>query len=451
MLNSLRLRFLVGSNILLISFFAVTGYLFDQIFRNNLLDTERNLMYAQLVELAAIAESSFVSSRNLSEDVSVKSLMEPDADIYANVESRDGRVIWQSASMNNQDFSFQVLPESSENRFYRLHTIDKKVFVSSMIFSWLSIDGNEVSYIFNLGKSEDPYWEQVSHFRESIFLWLGGLLMLLLLLQYALLQWGFLPLAYLAKSLRAIQDGKQDELKGDFPTELTAVAENVNHLIRHERKRQEQYRNALADLAHSLKTPLAVINSSIETAPTLKALKPMLEEQVAQLDAMITYQLKRARHETKNVFMPPVPLKPLINKICKAMQKVYMSKNIQLELDIKPEDISFNAEEGDVYELLGNLIENAFKYCKKRVKVKAKLTTHTIKPGLHVVISNDGTIIAAHEIEQVLERGGRTRPDVPGHGIGLAVVNDLVISFGGELHISESSLGGTRVEIWLPK
>jgi two-component system sensor histidine kinase PhoQ len=378
--------------------------------------------------------------------------MQPGSGLYANVESRDGRVIWQSPSMQGVNIAFQHLPNQVSDRFYRLHSADNRLFVGSMQFTWLTSDERETIYVFNLAKSEAAYWQQVEEFRESLMLWLGGLLILLLVLQFLLLQWGFLPLGYLARSLRAIQDGKQDELKGKFPTELVPITENLNHLIRHERKRQTQYRNALGDLAHSLKTPLAVINSSVETAKTLEDLKPVLEEQVAQLDSMISYQLKRASQQTKNVFSPAVALLPLITKISNAMQKVYCNKNVQLEIDVKPEKMSFNAEEGDLYELLGNLIENAFKYCDHQVKIKGKLTTHAVKPGLHITISNDGATIKAHEIEQVLERGGRTRSaDVPGQGIGLAVVNDLVICFGGELHIHESSLGGTRIEIWLPK
>lgn len=451
MLNSLRLRFLLGSNVLLIIFFMFTGYLLDQIYRNNLLNAERRLLYAQLIELAAIAESSFISSTNLMQDVNTRLLMEPDSGLYANVENLEGRVVWQSPSMQNREIQFQPLPIDEDDRFYRLHTNDRKLFVGSMLFTWLTQDDRESTYIFNLAKSETPYWAQVAGFRTSMVQWLGTLLVVLLILQFLLLQWGFWPLGHLARSLRAIQEGEQNELKGKFPTELLSVTENINQLIRHERKRQEQYRNALANLAHSLKTPLAVINGSVEAAKSLTELKPVLEEYITQLDAMISYQLKRAAHETKNVFLPAVILLPVINKICTAMQKVYAQKDVQLEIDVKPQDMSFNAEEGDIYELLGNLVENAFKYCKKRVKIKAKLTTHAVKPGLHIVISNDGTLIAAHEIEHVLERGGRTRADIPGHGIGLAVVNDLVISFGGELHISESSLGGTRVEIWLPK
>lgn len=450
MFNSLRARFLLSSNVLLMLFFVITGCLLDQLFQHTLMDAETNRLRAQLIELTSIAESSFGVTKTVSQDVKNYRLMTPHSGLYAIMTSQDHRVIWESPSMQGQDIPFMFEGDLDKETFYSTHNKHGNLFVMSMPFEWMTQEGVSRTYYFHMAKSQLEYRQQVAHFREKLTLWLGGLLAVLLVLHYLLLEWGFMPLGVIASELRSIEQGKRDHLRADVPTELMPLTRNLNQLIEHERTQQQAYQNALGDLAHSLKTPLAVIASSMVTAKSLDELKPLLHEQIKRLDSLVSYQLKRAVSRTKKSFNKPILIKGIVDKLLEAMQKVYAHKTMTLSIDIHPKEVTFNASEADLFELFGNLIENAFKYGETQLIVTVRLKTYASKPGIHIVIANDGECINTEKAPEMLQRGTRGNVDEPGHGIGLAIVNDLVISYGGELELGPSSLGGTRIAIWLP-
>src|SRR5690606_28273034 len=155
-------------------------------------------------------------------------------------------------------------------------------FVQSLGINWAA--GN-THHAFTFSVSEDltEFNQQINHYRQSLWGWLAALALLLLLAQAATLRWGLRPMRRVSKELSAIQQGQQEKLEGTYPREIKQLTDNLNALLQHERAQQQRYRNALADIAHSLKTPLAVVRGALSDAQTPQPLAGILEEQVARM------------------------------------------------------------------------------------------------------------------------------------------------------------------------
>ena len=169
------------------------------------------------------------------------------------------------------------------------------------------------------------------------------------------------------------------------------------------------------------------------------------------MDQIVQYQLQRAATSGRTALMAPVDLEVMTHKIASAMDKVYAEKSLKCHIDIEAE-LEFHCQEGDIMELLGNLVDNAFKWAKQRIEISIRQDEfeNQAVPGLLVEISDDGPGIEEKDLETVLARGGRLDPATQGHGLGLAMVQNIVELYQGELRITRAQLGGAKVTLWLP-
>ncbi len=244
-----------------------------------------------------------------------------------------------------------------------------------------------------------------------------------------------------------MEEGLQ-QLPGAYPAEIQPVTDNLNRVLRSERAQRERYRNTLSDLAHSLKTPLAVIRGQLENKQHISAesLAHAIDEQVSRMSAIVDHQLRRASAQvTQANRSSSVQVKPLVERLARAMQKVYQSKSVQLRLDIG-EHLVFHGDEADLMELLGNLIDNACKYGRHSVAISAQ------QQGRDLVVSveDDGPGVEADVQQTILTRGARADTATPGQGIGLAVAVDILSSYGGSIDIFRSKLSGAGFTIRIP-
>jgi two-component system sensor histidine kinase PhoQ len=247
------------------------------------------------------------------------------------------------------------------------------------------------------------------------------------------------PLGRVASEIRGIEHGTQAEVQGRYPSEITALTSNLNTLIKQERLRQTRYREALSFLAHSLKTPLAVLRTALHTPAELPA---AVSQQVARMDDIVQHQLGRAAASGSSRFAPFLPLAPVLHRIRDSLAKVYADKDLAFNIDCA-RDLAWRIDEGDAFEMLGNVLDNAAKWARARVAVSVRREAG----ALRIRIDDDGPGFA--DTRSILELHVRGDEKVPGHGVGLAVVNDLVASHDGTLNLSRSDLGGARIEIVL--
>jgi two-component system sensor histidine kinase PhoQ len=223
-------------------------------------------------------------------------------------------------------------------------------------------------------------------------------------------------------------------------------------LIDSERENLDRQRNTLADLAHSLKTPLAVLRTRLDSDAGESDLREEVDTQLRRMNDLVTYQLARAARSGHQLFAAPIEIEPLAEQIVTGLEKVYAAKRVLCEFEIAPQ-VRFHGETGDLQELLGNLLENAFKWAGSRVllTVAEGVDAPGRRPGLSIIVEDDGSGIAEERIAHVLQRGVRGDERVHGHGIGLAIVQDIVRSYRGELHVGRSAeMGGARFEVTLP-
>jgi two-component system sensor histidine kinase PhoQ len=287
--------------------------------------------------------------------------------------------------------------------------------------------------------------EQVEVYRHTLLTWLGALAAVLLLLLLAVLRWSLAPLRKVAADLARVEHGAQERLDRNYPVELSGLTASLNNFIDAERDRVVRYRNTLSDLAHSLKTPLAVMRSQLEIGGGGEELRWTVLEQVGRMDEIVAYQLSRAATSGHQTFAAPLLIEPYAEEIVRSLEKVYASRGVLCEFEIDP-GARFHGDQGDLMELLGNLLENAFKWAKRRVVLHARVLPAGVRrAGLEFAVEDDGPGIAEDKVEHLLQRGVRGDERVQGHGIGLAIVQDIVKAYRGEVNVGRSpQLGGAR-------
>ncbi len=233
------------------------------------------------------------------------------------------------------------------------------------------------------------------------------------------------PLRRVAQDLMRVEYGEREHLSDDYPAELARLAGNLNDFIDSEREHLKRYRNTLADLAHSLKTPLAVMRSQLESSHgdsnvTPEQLRWTVVEQVGRMDEIVAYQLSRAATSGHTTFAAPISIGPCAEEVVAGLEKIYASRKILCEFEIDA-GARFYGEQGDLLELLGNLLENAFKWAEGRVLFTAQpLQLRGAKRiGLEMTIEDDGPGIpddkvdhlsAARRARRRARAGSRHRP-----------------------------------------
>jgi two-component system sensor histidine kinase PhoQ len=312
----------------------------------------------------------------------------------------------------------------------------------SLAVEWELLNGELKPYSFNVAESLDSFNAQLARFRQQLFGWFAAVAVIMLFSISLVMRGVLRPLRQIEDEIRDVEEGRRQELSDDFPTELTAVARNMNLLIGSERARSERYRNTLGNLAHSLKTPLAAIRTVLSEQDAAN-LTERIEHQIERMNDIVRYQLRKpATLTTDNLGLKPIAVDTELARLVDGLRKVYKDKNPLIELDIEA-GVLFRGDIGDFLEIAGNLLDNACKWCDRRVA----LAVRRANGGLRIVASDDGAGIPQEVAELLLKRGMRLDESAPGQGIGLAVVKDIAASYGGDISIGRSSFGGAKVSV----
>ena len=447
---SLQTRSLVAAGIALAAFLGLTGFALDQAIYETLRSALRERL--QSYAYTYIANSDVARSRRwLPPEIGPGPFDRPESGMYAGVVGPvdvDGvkSESWRSPSALGRELPLGEKLKRGEERFIGpLDTPTGKIYLYSLGVDWeVPNRGGSVDLTLHVAEEAAQLDAQRDVFRRTLLVYLGGLGALLLLLLLATLRWSLRPLRKVATDLTRVERGERERLSGDYPLELSRLAASINQFIDSERLHLGRYRNTLADLAHSLKTPLAVMRNELDSGESGEEMRWTVLEQVGRMDQIVAYQLSRAAASGHTTFAAPIPLEPPAEEIVASLEKVYAERRILCEFDIDPQ-ARFYGEQGDLLELLGNLLENAFKWARTRVLLSARVRPGRDKRrgGLEVTIEDDGPGIDDGQVEHLLQRGVRGDERVQGHGLGLAIVQDLVKAYRGSLEVSRSSaLGG---------
>lgn len=446
---SLNRRLLLATGATLIVFLGLTGTVLDRAFRASAQEAARDRLQAHVYALLAAADRDAAGTLQVPSDLPEARFSTAGSGLYARVVDAGGRVLWHSPSTLGVQPAFAEPGQPGELVFERLETDAQDYFGTAFVVVWESTEEPTARYGFQVSEDLTAYQRQVDGFRRSLWGWFVAVAVVLLAVLAGLLRWGLAPLRQVARDLDRVRSGRAQRLGSDYPRELLGLTESINTFVAYERARQERYRNTLSDLAHSLKTPLAVLRSSSEAGSSAEAeLAPLVREQVARMAQIVDYQLQRPVAATPSTLAEPVPLRHLAERVCASLAKVYRDRAIDCAVEVDYQ-LSVQIAEGDLLELLGNLMDNAFKWARSRVRIRAGLAVGN--SGVAVAVEDDGPGIAEEQRQRVLQRGARADEAVAGHGIGLAVVRDIVNAYGGTLSIKRSDdLGGAAILVQLP-
>ena len=377
----------------------------------------------------------------------------PGSGLYAVVLGDDG-FHWESSSALGRDFSFLHPLQPGQQQFIGpVDTELGRLYYYSFGVALDVPDRPAVHLTFTVAQTEDELESNTAVYRRSLVGWLATLGVMLIVLQLLLLRWSLTPLRKVASDMSRVERGQSDHLDSQYPIELTGLTGRINAFIDSEREQRTRYRNTLADLAHSLKTPLAVIRSQVEASELPPAVRAPVLDQVRRMDELVAYQLARAATTGRQTFAAAaVPVAGHAEDLVQSLEKVYAAKNVLCEFDIE-DGAAFYGEQGDLLELMGNLLENAFKWAGHHVLLVVKSQRQPGRPraGLLLSVEDDGPGIEEDKVEKILQRGVRGDERVKGHGIGLSIVQDIVRAYHGELIVDRSpEFGGARFSVALP-
>ena len=446
--KSLNFRLLVSAGVVLAAFFALVAIVLEQGYRKSAEQALRENLRIHVYSLLSVAEIGKTGKITMPKILRESRFSNPGSGLFAGIEREGGGVVWRSPSAIGLNLT--LAPELAPGE-YAFLLDDQGLYVLHYDVIWEDERGREQEYIFSVAEDSQFVIKQVDRFRTALRSSLGVIGLVLVLFQFIVLRWSLTPLRLIVKDLEAIEQGDKARLDGVYATELQGLANNLNALVSSERAHLERYRNTLADLAHSLKTPLAILRGCVESE-SAELNKQTVQGQISRMNEIIEYQLQRAAAKGEKKITGSVDVAVVIDKILQSMRKVYADKQIRFDVK-KPDNFKIYCEEGDIYEIAGNLIDNACKWCDNQIKVSL-LNKGQVKQSNYSLIlrvEDDGPGIPSHHLDNILKRGVRADQNIHGHGIGMAVVNELTELLGGQLEGDKSkALGGMRWQVYLP-
>jgi len=451
---SLSRRLLLSVFIVLVAFFGLTVFLLDRVFQRLAERSLHDLIDAQMVALIAAAEPDGPES------VTPTAVLEtrfdiPGSGLYAEIRSASGESIWRSQSTVGTAVQFGPPVEGGERSFFYTEIAGTpiRLAVASRGIVWADLHGQPARFTFSVATSLEAYEAQLASLRQQMVGWFVGLAVLLVATLALLLRWLLKPVQRLEREIKEVEAGTREHLGDTWPRELAAVTSNLNALLDGERTRIRRYRDTLGNLAHSLKTPLAVMRQSLGMGNGAGDMpgKAALNAEIDRMSGIIEHQMKRAAASGGVLLgQAPVDVAPIVSELRAALLKVYGNKDMLFETSIAPE-AQFIGDRADLTELLGNLLDNGCKWARARVRIEVSIDPKAdSRAALRLVVDDDGPGIAEADRARVLQRGGRADEATPGYGLGLAMVHDTVALYGGSLRIDSSTFGGARFELRLP-
>lgn len=307
--------------------------------------------------------------------------------------------------------------------------------------------GNQIARFRVMG-NESELEEEIAAFQRSLLIYLSLFGFGMIAINAIAILYGLQPLRRVRDALAMVREGTAQRLDGRFPAEIEPLANETNALIENNRRIVERSRTQVGNLAHSLKTPLAVLLNEGRALGGAKG--KLIAEQAASMQQQVEHYLQRARVAAqRDSVVYRTPVKPLVERLARVIGK--LNPNTKLSVDLPEDDIVFAGEREDLEEMLGNLLENAMKWARSKVSISvAPVPGAEGQPdSFEIWIEDDGPGIPEDKARDALKRGRRLDESKPGTGLGLAIVTDLVNEYGGKLRLERGGLGGLKAIVQL--
>jgi len=445
-IRSLRVRLMLAATILAILFMLALLPAMQGAFSLALQDSIEQRLASDVTTLisAARIEKQKLQMPDLLPD---ERFNLPDSRLLGYIFDREGRQVWRSRATQEEHINYRPRYDGRGSEFATTREDNgDEFFVYDVEVKLLG--GKSAAYSFVALQPMREYNMTLAGLREKLYLGFGAALTVLLALLWLGLTWGLRALRRLSQELDQIESGELESLSEEHPRELLRLTGSLNRLLRSEREQRSRYRDSLDDLAHSLKTPLAVlqgVSEGMALRPQDRDQARVLQSQIERMNQQISYQLQRASLRKSGLVRHQVELRPVLDSLCSTLDKVYRDKQVKVVIDL-PQFNHVPIEQGALLELLGNLLENAYRLCLSQVRISMRRGLQ----GIEVYVEDDGPGVPPDQRERVLRRGERLDRQHPGQGIGLAVVQDIIQSYDAEMTLGDSNLGGASFRIHFP-
>lgn len=308
-----------------------------------------------------------------------------------------------------------------------------------------TLPGRTAPIVFLAGLDRSDIDADARQFATLAWVTLGLLGIGLLIAVFLQVRIGLRPLYDLRDEISNVRKGKAARIERTYPAEISPLAAQVNRLLDHNQDVVERQRTHVGNLAHALKTPLSVMLAEASGDPS--QLAEIVRRQSDVMKGQVDHHLRRARAAARSQGLGErTPVPEVLDEMSVMLERVFQSKSVEIDWRA-PDSLGFLGERQDLQEILGNLMENACKWCARKVRVSAGAS------GLGqmiVVVEDDGQGLPADRYDEVMKRGARADEDTPGSGLGLAIVDDLTRAYGGRLTLGASDMGGLKAILTLP-
>jgi signal transduction histidine kinase len=259
-------------------------------------------------------------------------------------------------------------------------------------------------------------------------------------------RFGLKPLFDLRREVADVRRGRAERLAGAYPTELTPLADELNALMAHNQEVVERQRTHVGNLAHALKTPLSVMLT--ESAQRPGPLAEVVGRQAEAMRQQVDHHLRRARAAARNQSSAErTGVAEVLDELVRTLERIFHDKGVVIDWDADDE-LTFQGERQDLLEIAGNAMENACKWCKGKVRVRAVDISPT---RFSLTVEDDGPGLPPERWEEVIQRGARLDETAPGSGLGLSIIDELARAYGGSFRLGRATLGGLAAFIELPR
>lgn len=450
--GSLRLRLFGGTALWIALALGLTTIALDGLFKDQATRQFEQQLQSYLYQIVVAFDVDAKGNPLMQTAGADPRFNRPESGLYWQINDQSGAVLLKSRSL--WDTKLNVTNDALKSGEIHFHNLTgpaaQALIVAEQNVLLEGLGSKQFRVI--IGSDTQALTRAIQTWQRSLWLFVGILFLSLLVAASAQVAFGLLPLRQLQRSLKALRQGNGTRIVGAFPTELKPLIEDFNAVIDTNEKIIERARNQAGDLAHSIKTPISVMSNALRLEQSRNhhdpALVASLQEQLQQLQQQVQWRLKRARiAASAGVPHARTPVKTTVEQLTRVMKKVHAEKLIQVTVSDIPADLCFAGELQDLQEILGNLLDNAYKWATHTISVNSAYADGKLR----LTIQDDGPGCEdLTESAQPPHRGQRADESIPGSGLGLSIVRDLVGLYGGELLFQAGSSKGLRITLTLP-
>ncbi len=445
--DSLAFRLVAGAAIWSLLILAGGGFLLASAFRDSVergFDARMDVLLGGLIADAEIVGDGEIELR---QRFSQPRFDRPFSGLYWQISEAGAPAEPLLRSESLWDQSLAVPPREDETGLRRARIDGPADQTVRLVARDIRLPGADTTFTFAVGSSVEEMETEIGNFNGTIALAVGVLMIGLIGALLIQVRYGLRPLRKVEEGLHDIRSGRAERLSGEFPSEIAPLADEVNQLLSHNAQVVERARTHVGNLAHALKTPLSVLtNEAGGQGGNRASLAEIVRRQTGLMRRQVDHYLVRARTAaTGSVLGARAPVSATAEDLVRTLKRIHRDGEYEVTIDCEP-DLAFRGEKQDLEELLGNLLDNAFKWAESRIAV-----TGTAEAGRAIItVDDDGPGLTPEESASVLKRGTRLDESVPGSGLGLSIVDDITGLYDGEFSLEKSPLGGVRARLSLP-